>query len=94
MLHPVLLVGKDGRVMLHPTSAQPQVRSPVFLATVSESGELTGNLLTQGGAGLKLTPVWSLAVQGKVYQVVSRPQAETVHSAGRLVFNCWSRYSC
>jgi hypothetical protein len=48
-LRPVLLVGKDGRAVIHPASAAAcLLRSnapPLFVATVRPNGDLVGNLV-------------------------------------------------
>jgi hypothetical protein len=48
-LRPVLLVGKDGRAVIHPASAAACLlrnnAPPLFVATVRPNGDLVGNLV-------------------------------------------------
>jgi hypothetical protein len=46
-LRPVLLVGKEGRALIYPASAAACLPTapPLFVATVSPSGDLVGSLL-------------------------------------------------
>ena len=89
-LRPLLLVGQDGRVLLHPPSSLPSLAAapPMYLVTVSAEGAMTGNKLSLSGAGGQpsLTPVWSLASPDvRIVSVVSRNPDERVHSAGRVL---------
>lgn len=89
-LRALLLVGKDGRVLLHPPSAIDSLNAapPMYLVTVTEGeGVLTGNKLTIiGGGDVSLTPVWSLASHGaRVIAVEGRNPDEKVHSAGKVL---------
>ena len=89
-LRALLLVGKDGRVLLHPPSAIESLNSapPMYLVTVNEGeGLLTGNKLRMvGGGDVALTPVWSLASHGaRVVAVEGRSPDEKVHSAGKVL---------
>jgi len=89
-LRPLLLVGADNSVQVHPSNLAAAIPSfPQLFVVRERAGTLSGSLLTLGTAGqdVALLTVWSmLSPPGMKLQALrSREQAETVHSAGRVL---------
>jgi len=88
-LRPLLLVGKDSRAELFPSSAHSHLITlpRLFVVTDRQGQGLVGNIVTvSSSGGVVLTPVWSLNSPGtNIIHVRTRQQDEKVHSAGRVM---------
>ncbi len=90
-IKPILLIGKDGNVQVHPSTAAECLKSgpPLFVLSSPESSKLVGNKVIAADddtGGIALVPVWSLVVpQTEIVSINARNPIERVHSAGRVL---------
>eukprot|EP00088_Acartia_fossae_P054891 TRINITY_DN6343_c0_g1_i2.p1 TRINITY_DN6343_c0_g1~~TRINITY_DN6343_c0_g1_i2.p1 ORF type:complete len:892 (+),score=202.62 TRINITY_DN6343_c0_g1_i2:78-2753(+) len=89
-IKPILLVGKDGNVAVHPRAAAECLRSgpPLFVLSGPTNSKLVGSKVvpSQEGSGVSLVPVWSLVTPStEIVSVKTRNPIERVHSAGRVL---------